>query len=583
MIITTFKKLLSLFDYKQRVEIAFLIIMIFINGLLETIGISLIVPLLSAILDKEEFGKNEYVIRIQEYLQITDIDTLILLLIATLIVIYIFKNIYIVFCAYMQSRFVGRNRSRAMRNLLSQYLHRPYEYYFHADSATILRTIYSDMENTFNVMLLSFNFIAEAIVCLCLSIVLLWMDIKMCLLMVFLLGGTTLLVVSNVKPKLNRVGKESMDELSNVYKGILQSVEGVKEVKVFHKEVYFLNEFEKCAKRYARHQIFNNVLSIIPRQLIETVTIVGILLYVAVSLMMDVDITVLVGLVGAFGVAAMRLLPSVNRLNTHMANISFFESALTNIYENINMDEVRAQEKLEILHNRSLEEKEITLHKSIELINITYRYPQTEHYIFKEANMIIPKGKSVGVVGVSGSGKTTIIDILLGLLELENGTVQSDGTDIREAYASWLSRVGYIPQSIYMLDDTIGNNIAFGVEEEQIQEERIWAVLEEAQIKDFVQSLPNKLNEEISERGIRISGGQKQRLGIARALYHNPELLIFDEATSALDQETERALMEAIESLQGQKTMVIIAHRLKTIENCDMIYEVKDGKILRTK
>ncbi len=585
MILKTFKKLISLFNRKQRVTIALLIGMIFISGLLETIGISLIVPLLTAILDKESFAANEYVSWTMELLGIQDIDGFILCLIGLLILIYIFKNAYLVFCAYVQAKFVSRNKSRAMKNLLSQYLHRPYEYYFHADSATILRTIYSDMENVFNMVLLSFSFIAELVVCTCLCLVLLFMDVRMCVLMVGLLGGTTLLVTRNIKPKLNRVGKHSMDKLANIYKEILQSVEGVKDIKVFHKEQFFLNVFQNTTTKYAKYQTQNNVFSIIPRQLIETVAIVGILGYVAVSLMAGVDATVLMGLVGAFGVAAMRLLPSVNRLNTHMANISFFESALNNVYDNINMDEVRNQEEIEakINENQGQEETEITLKDAITLREITYKYPQTEQYIFEHANMMIPHGKSVGVVGSSGSGKTTIIDILLGLLDLEQGVVESDGVNIRGSYGKWLSTIGYIPQSIYMLDGTIGENIAFGVEADKVNEARIWEVLEDAQIKEFVESLPNGIHEEISERGIRLSGGQRQRIGIARALYHDPELLVFDEATSALDNETERALMDAIESLQGQKTMVIIAHRLKTIENCDMIYEVKDGQIHQTK
>ena len=194
-----------------------------------------------------------------------------------------------------------------------------------------------------------------------------------------------------------------------------------------------------------------------------------------------------------------------------------------------------------------------------------------------------PVGKSVGVVGPSGSGKTTIVDVLLGLLKPQDGMITSDGTNIMDNYEAWLAHVGYIPQTIYMLDDSIRNNIAFGVKEADIDDARVWEVLEQAQMKEFVENLPDKLDAQIGERGVRISGGQRQRLGIARALYHDPELLIFDEATSALDNDTETAIMEAIDTLHGQKTMVIIAHRLRTIENCDIIYEVSGGKITKTR
>jgi len=222
---------------------------------------------------------------------------------------------------------------------------------------------------------------------------------------------------------------------------------------------------------------------------------------------------------------------------------------------------------------------EIEIKKEIKLKDITFAYPNTDKKIFEHADMTIPVGKSIGVVGASGAGKTTIVDVLLGLLDLQGGTINSDGTNIFDNYGAWLSHIGYIPQTIYMLDDSIRNNIAFGVKAEDIDDTRVWEVLGQAQMREFVENLPDRLDAQIGERGVRISGGQRQRLGIARALYHDPELLVFDEATSALDNDTETAIMEAIDMLHGQKTMVIIAHRLRTIENCDLIYEVKDGKI----
>ena len=317
--------------------------------------------------------------------------------------------------------------------------------------------------------------------------------------------------------------------------------------------------------------------------MIESIAIVGVLLYVAGSMAAGVELASLLPLISAFALAAMRLLPSVNRVNTYIANIAYYESALNYIYDNVDADEMSRQEELDAYRLAHPNTTKITLENEIKLENITFAYPNTEKKIFDKADMIIPVGKSVGVVGPSGSGKTTIVDVLLGLLQLQEGTITSDGRSIFDNYSAWLAHVGYIPQTIYMLDDSVRKNIAFGVKEEDIDDERIWAVLEQAQMKQFVEELPEQLNAQIGERGVRISGGQRQRLGIARALYHDPELLIFDEATSALDNDTETAIMEAIDMLHGQKTMVIIAHRLRTIENCDVIYEVKDGKICEKK
>ena len=283
----------------------------------------------------------------------------------------------------------------------------------------------------------------------------------------------------------------------------------------------------------------------------------------------------------AFAMAAVRLMPSVNRMSASLNSMSYQEPALDKMLEHLAVAEKwKSQQKASDVASSRMAGK-ITLDQSAELSDITYSYPNTATPVLLHANMEIPVGKSIGVVGASGSGKTTAVDILLGLLELQNGSVLSDGANIQADYKGWLGHIGYIPQMIYMLDDTIRANVAFGVPEKAIDEDQVWRALEEAQLKDFVQSLPNGLDTTIGERGVRLSGGQRQRIGIARALYPDPELLIFDEATSALDNETEAAIMESINALHGRKTMVIIAHRLTTIKECDMVYRVEDGKIIR--
>ena len=574
------RKLSAILDKQQKIKIAGLMVLILIGGLLETAGVSLILPLLSAILDEKSFAANEKVIYFMDLFGFQKIQGFIFFLLFALIFMYVFKAVYLLMLTYIQSRLVNRNRCRCTTNLLSQYLHRPYEYYLYAETSTILRTIYGDMDNIFNLLLQCMNLAAELVVSVCLGIFLLFLDFKMMLLVVGLLLAVTIFVTKVVKPRLNTVGESAREAQADLYKWILQSVTGIKDVKVHNKEDYFTAKYRKSASEYADYQVKNNVLTNLPRLLIETVAIVGILLYVAISMAAGVEMASLLPLISAFALAAMRLLPSVNRVNTYMANIAYYESALNYIYENVDTDALSRQEELDAYRIANPNTKPITIKKEIALSHITFAYPNTDKKIFDNAYMTIPVGKSVGVVGASGAGKTTIVDVLLGLLEMQEGTITSDGTNIFDNYGAWLAHIGYIPQTIYMLDDSIRNNIAFGVKEEDIDDERVWEVLEQAQMKAFVEDLPDKLDSQIGERGVRISGGQRQRLGIARALYHDPELLIFDEATSALDNDTETAIMEAIDMLHGQKTMVIIAHRLRTIENCDIIYEVKDGKIV---
>lgn len=360
----------------------------------------------------------------------------------------------------------------------------------------------------------------------------------------------------------------------------LQSIYGIKDVKILNKEHYFASSFGKYSQRNAKLTTEYTVLNNVPRTLLETLSICGILGYLAVCILNSADMSALVPQISAFAVAAMRLLPSVNRINTHMSNIAFYEPSVNYVYENVDFTSYRLHGRYEKDYDPHTPPME--LKKEIRMSDVSYVYPESDKMILDHAEMVVPVGKSVGVMGPSGAGKSTAIDILMGLLQVQGGKILCDGRDIFENYPSWLSHIGYIPQTIYLTDDSIRENIAFGVAKEDIDDKRVWQVLKEAQLKEFVEELPGQIHMEIGERGVRLSGGQRQRLGIARALYHNPDILVFDEATSALDTDTETAIMEAIENFHGKKTLIIIAHRLRTIENCDIIYKVADGKIEET-
>ena len=311
--------------------------------------------------------------------------------------------------------------------------------------------------------------------------------------------------------------------------------------------------------------------------MIETVCIAGMVAYMLVIVMAGKDLTEMMPALSAFAMAAVRLMPSASRINNQLTQLAYYEPFFMNVSDNL-LEETSEQN---IDMSYAQEVPKLPVQKEITLCDITYAYPNTERLIFDHAQMTIPVGSSVGIVGGSGSGKTTIVDILLGLLKIREGRICADGTDIMQHYRGWLKNVGYIPQMIFLLDDDIRRNVAFGIPEEEIDEEKLWYALKEAQLDEFIKTLPEGIHTGIGERGIRLSGGQRQRIGIARALYNDPEVLILDEATSALDNDTEAAIMESINRFQGKKTLVIIAHRLQTIEKCDMVYRVEDGKIRR--
>ena len=393
-----------------------------------------------------------------------------------------------------------------------------------------------------------------------------------------LLVVTLVVIKSIIKPIMNRTGKENQDYGASMFSWIAQTIQGIKDIKVAGKEQYFINEYCKVGEGYVkameRFSLFNNT----PKLLIETVCMAGLLGYILVLIVSGVDVGGMISLLAAFGIAAMRLLPAASRINNQMTSMAFNEPFFFNVSDNL--VEETSQENTDISYAIVAKEK-LPVTKAVNLEDITYHYPNSDKLIFNHASVSFPIGKSIGIVGASGAGKTTIIDILLGLLKLETGKVKADEADIQEHYREWLANVGYIPQMIFLLDADIRRNVAFGVPEEEIDDERLWYALKEAQLDEFIKTLPEGVHTGIGERGIRLSGGQRQRIGIARALYNDPEVLILDEATSALDNDTEAAIMESINRLHGKKTLIIIAHRLQTIEKCDMVFRVEDGAILK--
>ncbi|MDD7027047.1 MAG: ABC transporter ATP-binding protein [Lachnospiraceae bacterium] len=574
------KKLFSILSRRQKRNVGWMGVMILIGALLETVGVSMIVPLAQAILDADKLAENEYVILVCDILGLENMNQFVILMLVAVIAVFVIKNAYLLLMNYVQARFVNNNQFLTVNYMLEEYLNRPYEFYLNADIPTVFRTVDSDVPKVFIVLLEFIQLMTEVVVSIFLCVVLLIVDPTMTIMITAILLGMTAIIVKIVKPRLNALGQENQAIQARMGKWRNQSIFGIKEVKVLHKEKFFVDNFSVYSRRGAdlnsKYTVFNNA----PRLLIETICIGGLLGYMALCILMGMELTELAPQIMAFAVAAIRLMPSVNRINSHVTNIAFFGPSVDFVYHNIDFHDYKEERKTnreEITDQLPIEVKD-----TIALNQITYAYPNTTKLILDKADMVIPVGKSVGIIGPSGAGKTTAVDILMGLLQIQGGTITCGGRNVMENYPSWLGHIGYIAQNIYLTDDPVRDNIAFGVNREEIDDRRVWEVLEEAQMKEFVLELPEGLDTSVGERGVRISGGQRQRLGIARALYHNPEILVFDEATSALDTETETAIMEAIDKFHGKKTLIIIAHRLRTIENCDLIFRVENGKIQQT-
>ena len=574
------KKLRYILDRKQKIHLCILAVMIFIGGLLETLSVSALLPVVWMIIDPVKAGNNRIVQAVMQVLGIRDVRSLMIPLLVGMVFMYIFKNLFLLALANEQSRFICYNRNKIISKVLREFLNRPYEFYLDADIPTVFRLTDSDIPHVFTMMMAMISLASECVVFVMLSAVLLLTNWQMLLFLVVVFGLITFVMLVVLKPRISALGSANQKIQTRIAKWRIQAIYGIKDVKVLHRESFFADNYEESGKVGAAVSRKYTVLNTIPRLFIETIFICSILLFLIIQILLGNDISNMIPMFTVFGLAAVRLMPSVNRINTAITEISYCSPCLDYVYENMNINELSKKTNQALLPVDP--DKDMQLRREIVLKDITYAYPNTEKKIFDHADMVVPCGKSVGIMGPSGAGKSTIVDILLGLLKIQGGAITCDGVNIFDNYPAWLSQIGYIPQSIYLVDESIRNNIAFGIADEEIDDERIWAVLEEAQLKDFILTLPDGLDTTIGDRGVRISGGQRQRLGIARALYHNPSILVFDEATSALDNDTEAAVMEAINSFHGKKTMVIIAHRLNTIEKCDIVYKVDEGKIVET-
>ena len=572
-------KLLILLDRKQKMQMAGIVFMMLIGGVLESVGISLIVPVMTIVVNPAAVNTNSVLKVIYDTFSFTRVIQLATLIMLSLVFVFVIKNIFLYFMNVVQLRFVYTNQFSTSRRMMINFMTRPYEYYLSADTAVIQRNITSDVNNMYGLILNLLQLISEIIVFVCLVGILLIQDTVMTLSIASLLIAVLLIIKFIIKPVMKRAGEDNQNFYSGLFKWISESVTGIKEIKIANKENYFINEYSKCGNGYVSAVQKYNLYNSTPRLLIESVSIAGMIGYMLFVMYNGETVQELLPHMTVLGAAAARLLPSANRINNYLTSISYFEPFFMNVSDNlqyeINDDRISYDEDSYV----SVAVDKLPIHEKIEMRDMCYRYPGTQSYILDHADITVPVGKSVGIVGTTGAGKTTAVDVLLGLLKPESGVILADGIDIREHYSSWLKNIGYIPQTIFMLDSTIRKNIAFGVPESEIDDEKVISALKEAQLYEYVKTLPDGLDTTIGERGIRLSGGQRQRIGIARALYEDPEVMVLDEATSALDSETEAAVMDSINRLHGRKTLIIIAHRLQTIEKCDQVYRVENGKI----
>lgn len=578
------KKLDILLDNKQKRTMLLLVFFMLIGAALELLGVGLVYQAAGIITDPDILENSKTLAGVYGALHMEDMAEFTMFIMGALVAVFALKNAYLFFQNKLQFKFVYSNQFATSRRMMINFMQRPYEYYLNADTSVIQRSITSDVNNMYGLILNLLQLVSEMIVFVFLTVYCLTMDVVMTGTVAALLIVVLVVIKWILKPIMRKAGEENQDFYSGLYKWIDQSVMGIKEIKVANKESYFINEYCKCGAGYVNAVQRYNLYNATPRLLIETVAIAGMILYMMLRIANGTPVTEIMPQLTTLAVAAMRLIPSANRINNYLTSIAYFEPFFMGVTDNL-QEEIRDESVNydEEAYRKKKDVEKLPVKKEILLRGITYKYPNSDVLIFDRATMRIPVGKSVGIVGTSGAGKTTAVDIMLGLLRLQSGEILADGVEVREHYESWLKNIGYIPQTIFMIDSTIRKNVAFGCADEDIDDEKVWMALKEAQLDEFVRGLPEGLDTGIGERGIRLSGGQRQRIGIARALFEDPEVLVLDEATSALDNDTEAAIMESINHLHGRKTLIIIAHRLQTIEKCDIVYRVEEGSVTKVR
>lgn len=550
-----------------------------LGAIVETLGVSVILPLVQVMMEPKELLNNEYVYSMYKILKLQSEKQLLLIVVLTVITIYIFKNLYLCFLAYVRVKYSSKVQRELSIHMLYSYIARGYEFFRKNNTSTLLRGINDSVAGVYNVLYQAMRMIAEILTIFCVFVFILYTDGIMAISVIGLVGGCLLTILSIFKKIMKKAGKKFFDYRVLTNKWSLQLFSSIKELFVLQREDYFINNYEEAYYERQDGQVKQTLAIETPTYIIEGACVTGIVLAVLFRMSSVENTADFIPKLAAFAVAAFRLLPSIGRITSYFNDCIFNMEAVNEVYENIKV----SNEIKKNCINKKEEQLEFQFKEKLTVENIEWMYSDGEEKVLNNVSLTIKKGEAIAFVGPSGGGKSTLVDIILGLLIPQKGEVLVDNCNIVNSRKIVSKFFGYVPQSVYLIDDTIRRNIAFGIRDDDIDEKMVWESLRKAQLDEYVKKLPKGLDTVVGERGVRFSGGQTQRMAIARALYSNPEILILDEATSALDGDTEKAVMQAIESLQGEKTLIIIAHRLTTIKNCNKIYEISNGKAIERK
>ncbi len=553
-----------------------IIVLMVISGFLEILSLSLIVPLIAAIVNMELLTKYEIVMKIFNFLGLTDRNSMLIGMAVGFAVLMVLKNLVIFLMERAKKYFIAHGKKRTANKLFGIYITRPYVYFLHCNSGEIITVINVLVEKVYALLQDLLTLTSKVIVVVALVAVMFITDWKVSIFLVVVFIIMTFILYRTMYRKEEIVGEAATRCTMKMMDTVNQTVSGIKDIKVLNREKYFSDKYRKYSNRNYKLEKQKFIYETAPKHISEVVVSVCIAGYILLSIILNMDMQeVLVGM-AAVSIAVVRIVPSVNSINSCFNRIMYNKPMLMRISNEV-ISNINSKEKV----NFEESPEPFPLNDKIVFDHVSFMYPDGTENVISDICLTINKGDRVGIVGASGEGKTTFVNVLLGFLEPNEGKIMVDGGDIRQSVRGWMKNIGYIPQMIFLVDDTIRNNIVFG--SPTASDERIWEVLKIVKLDEYVKSLEHGLDTEVGENGVRLSGGQRQRIGIARALYHDPDILVFDEATAALDDITESEIMNEIYGFNNDKTLIIISHRKPTLNGCDRIYRVVNGKVVEDK
>jgi ATP-binding cassette, subfamily B, bacterial PglK len=571
-----FKNILFLLSFTERRNLIWLLIMMLMMAFMDTLGVASVFPFIAVLTNPMIIETNLFLNKIFQVSEIFGVENnqqFFLLLGIFVFLIIVISLVVKVSTSYLQIRFTSMLEYSIGKRLMEKYLNQPYSWFLSHNSNDLIKNILSEVHQIIEVAIYPMaELIAKGMVAIALLGLLFLTDIKLALLISFSIGGIYGSIYYFLRNFITKIGEERLKNNLLRYRVVSQAFGSIKDVKVRGSEEVHTKFFSNSSYTYAKSISLAHMTSQLPRYILEGIAFAGIMLLLLYMISQKGSMNNALPIISLYIFAGYRLMPSMQQVYSSFTHLRYIGSSIDNL-----VNEIKNLKAYNLSQDKSI----LQLNKKITLNNIYYNYPDTPHSTLEDINISISAKSTIGFVGPSGSGKSTTIDIILGLLEPQKGTLEVDGKVITgDNLRSWQRTIGYVPQQIYLIDDTIAANIAFGLDEKEIKQDWVEKACRNANLEEFINELPKKYNTIIGEGGIRLSGGQRQRIGIARALYHNPRVLVLDEATSALDNETEQAVMNAVNKLGKDVTIILIAHRLNTVENCDIIFKLEKGRVV---